>query len=182
MLRVFLRLLLLIGAVIAVIWLIGSLLPRSFSISQSIRIDAPASEVFSQVNNLHRWLKWSPWSTEILGSDKIHVGEPSQGKGAKMSWDDPRGPGKLWLTESVRPERIGYEFDMGSFQGIRGEFAFVETNGDTKLTWTCAGRLPGGPFYGFFGFMVHGGLKQQFQKSLEKLKALCENDAPSVTE
>ena len=175
MLKVFLRLILLICVLLAVVAGIGSLLPRQFSIEQQVDIDAAADVVFAKVNDLHYWMHWSPWRSEVLGGSAIQVGEPFAGSGAKMHWDDPRGEGKLWLTESEPSERIGYEFSAAGFREVRGEFRFVEISDGTQVTWTCRGRLPKGPFYGFFGFMFRGEMERQFQGSLQRLKSACES-------
>lgn len=177
MLRVFLRLLLLIGFFVALIAGIGSLLPRKFLIEQKIEVAAPIEVVFGQVNDLHNWQEWSPWRSELLGGELIQIGEPFAGSGAKMSWNDPRGAGKLWLTDSQVPNRIAYEFMAAGFREIRGEFRFTPEETGTRVTWTCRGQLPGGPFYGFFGFMFRGEMERQFQTSLQRLKAASESQA-----
>ncbi len=175
MLKVFLRLLLLIGFCLAVVAGIGSLLPRQFLIEQQVDIGAPVDAVFAKVNDLHHWLLWSPWRSELLGATAIQVGEPFAGSGAKMRWEDPRGAGKLWLTESERLDRIAFEFTAAGFHEVRGEFRFNEKRNGTQVTWACRGKLPAGPFYGFFGFMFRGEMERQFQASLQRLKVSCES-------
>ena len=155
MLRVFLRLLALVALLILLIAGIGSMLPREYSIEQQVDIGAPVDAVFAKVNDLHHWLLWSPWRSELLGATAIQVGEPFAGSGAKMRWEDPRGAGKLWLTESEPLDRIAFEFTAAGFREVRGEFRFNEKRNETQVIWTCRGKLPAGPFFGFFGF-VHG--------------------------
>ncbi len=174
MLRVFVRLLAVVALLILLIVGIGSLLPREYSFEQSTQIAAPADVVFSRVNDLHHWLKWSPWRTETLGSDNVQVGEPFAGNGAKLHWEDPRGTGKLWLTESEPTERIAYEMVVAQFRDTRGEFLFADRDGMTEVTWKSRGRLPGGPFYGYLGGMFRAEMERQFQMSLQRLKTDCE--------
>jgi hypothetical protein len=173
-LRVFIRLLALVALFVLLIAGIGSLLPREYSFEQSTLIAAPTDVVFGRVNDLHYWLKWSPWRTETLGSDKVQVGEPFAGTGAKLHWEDPRGPGKLWFTESDPPVRIAYEMVFAQFRDTRGEFLLVDRGEMTEVTWKSRGRLPSGPFYGYLRGLYRSGMERQFQLSLQRLKTECE--------
>ena len=175
MLRVFIRLLALVAALVLLVVGIGSSLPRGFSLEQSIQISAPADVVFNQVNDLHYWLKWSPWRTELLTADKVQVGEPFAGSGAKLNWEDPRGVGKLWLTESEPPKRITYEMVIAQFRDVQGEFTLDDRDGSTNVTWKCHGKLPGAWFYGFLGGVYRVEMERQFQMSLQRLKIDCES-------
>lgn len=174
MLQVFLRLVAVIVVLILLVAGIGSLLPRDFVFQQSTEISAPVDVVFDRVNDLHHWLSWSPWRTETVGSDNVQVGEPFAGSGAKLHWQDPRGTGKLWFTDSERPERIAFELSIAQFQDVRGEFRFTTVDGKTKVTWRCQGRLPSGPFYGFLGGVFRSEMERQFAVSLQRLKSDCE--------
>ena len=40
---------------------IGLMLPTNFLVSRSIVIDAPASKIHSNLNDLNKWPEWSPW-------------------------------------------------------------------------------------------------------------------------
>jgi uncharacterized membrane protein len=172
--QVLLRLTLVVAAGIGMVLLVGAILPREFAIEQEVDIAAPRPAVFAQVNDLHRWLTWSPWRAEVIGAERIQIGEPASGEGAKMLWEDPRGQGKLWLTQSDPPSTVAYNSNLAQFQGIRGEFRLAEIPSGTRVTWTSQGRLPGGPFYGYFRYFFGAEMERQFQASLHRLKADCE--------
>jgi hypothetical protein len=145
MLRVFIRLLALVALFVLLIAGIGSLLPREYSFEQSTLIAAPTDVVFGRVNDLHYWLKWSPWRTETL-----------------------------WFTESDPPVRIAYEMVFAQFRDTRGEFLLVDRGEMTEVTWKSRGRLPSGPFYGYLRGLYRSGMERQFQLSLQRLKTECE--------
>jgi hypothetical protein len=44
----------------------------------------------------------------------------------------------------------------------------------TKVVWSSQGKLPGGPFYGFFSPFFANGMKQQYDQSLLRLKKMVE--------
>lgn len=176
---VFFRLLAVLAGFILLIAGIGSLLPREFSLEQSIEIAAPIEVVFQRVNDLNRWLEWSPWRSENLGADKIQIGEPSAGSGAKFRWEDPRGPGKLWLSDSEPNRRVEYSLSVAQFQEVRGEFLLDGGDGTTIVTWKCRGKLPGGPFYGYLRGLFGAEMRRQFQASLQRLKDECETNRTS---
>jgi hypothetical protein len=177
MLKIWFRLLMLVGFFVVLIAAIGSFLPRSFSLRQEIQIAATVEQVFDRVNNLHQWSQWSPWRIETLGAANIQVGDPFSGTGARMRWEDPRGPGELWFQQVDEPRRIDYAFSFARFEDLRGIFSFESTENGTTLVWQCSGRLPPGPFYGYFAGLFRGEMDRQFAESLQRLKALCEAPA-----
>src|SRR5688572_30446386 len=87
--------------IIAAIMAYAATKPDDFKVSRSAIMNAPASEIFEQVNNLKAWDSWSPWAN--LDPDaKITYAGPEAGVGAKMSWDGNMevGKGSLVITES----------------------------------------------------------------------------------
>ncbi len=171
MLRIYARLVLLFAALVGIVLLVGSLLPRSFHVEQSITISANTKTVFDQISDLHRWLKWSPWSVSIpkLGAEVKPLADGS----VSLRWHDPRGEGELWLTEIEPAHSVRFRMSMGRFKGVQGEISLTEDN-PTRVRWTFDGSLPAGPFYGYFQVFFRGGMQQQMLASLNRLKQLCE--------
>lgn len=175
MTKYFLRLLLLVGAIIGVIAIIGSLLPRAYSFSSEIEIQASPETIFPKINSLSQWQSWSlQWNpAKIEGLQINYSGEP-EGVGATQNWTDIRGDGKLWITKSVPQQSVTYESLFDNFPKMTSTMELVPDGGNTRVVWSSEGRLPGGPFYGFFGsfFSIH--MKAEYERSLEKLKMICE--------
>ncbi len=181
MAKYYFRLALLVAAIIGFFALIGSLLPRSYSFSSEIAIAETPHKLFPQINSLRNWQNWSrQWNpTEIEGLTIQYNGEPT-GVGAAQTWSDIRGNGKLWITESNPDQSIKYEMDFAGFPRMSSQIELVAGNSDseqplTLVRWSSEGKLPGGPFYGYFGSFFSSQMKTQYEMSLEKLKEYAES-------
>jgi len=175
MLKYFFRLILLIAAVIGIVALIGSLLPRDYDFESQVNIVAPPSAIFDKIDNLENWQEWSKQfnPVEIEGLEIKYSG-PDSGVGAIQTWTDPRGKGKLWITNSVPFQEIDYSVIFGEFPEMESRIEFSDQGASTQVTWSSKGSLPGGPFYGFFGAFFPTHMKDQYNRSLEKLKTVVE--------
>ncbi|MEM7456833.1 MAG: SRPBCC family protein [Planctomycetota bacterium] len=153
---------------------IGMILPRDYDIRSQVEIDAPAEEVFARINSLPEWRSWSPWnSSDLTGLGIRYSGEES-GTGSVQTWSDPRGEGKLWLTESTPHESVSYSMEFANFPKLDGNFNLAQSGDKTTVTWSSTGTLPSGPFYGFFAGMFTNGMKTEYDKGLARLKEVCE--------
>lgn len=56
------KVLLVLVALIAVFAVVVALQPSEFHVERTVMIDAPASKVFGEVNDFHKWDAWSPWA------------------------------------------------------------------------------------------------------------------------
>ena len=131
--------------------------------------------VFALINELQQWESWSPWSPERIEALKVTYGTPNAGKGASQSWTEPRGSGKLWITETEPGLRVAYEMKFGDFPEMSSEFN-IEAIDDShcKVIWTSAGKLPGGPFYGYLSFIFESGMQYEYDQGLSRLKEVAE--------
>jgi hypothetical protein len=186
MLKYFFRLLLLIACVIGFFALIGSLLPRSYDFERSIVINVPAEEIFPLLNSPQRWPEWSrQWGGELaeqLDLDIQYNGEAA-GVGAAQTWSDPRGSGKLWITESTPNELVEFEVLLANFPPMTSQLE-LNPNSETatRVTWHSEGTLPGGPFYGYFGGFFSTQMGYEYENSLTKLKSVLEKKAEKPSE
>ena len=165
----FARLLLLVAVIVGIVLLIGTCLPRSFNVRQSIVIDAPPQLVYAQLADLSQWLKWSPWSQfpAEVESTSDRQGETR----TALVWQDPRGDGRLWLT-ALEPDRsVDYRMDFGGFRDLAGRIS-LSPRQPTRVTWTIDGALPAGPFYGYFRLFFHREMERQMALSLARLQTL----------
>jgi len=105
-------------------------------------------------------------SIEYSGADS--------GVGAVQTWTDPRGDGKLWITRSEPFQGIDYQVIFGNFPEMDSRIELSAQGPSTQVTWSSKGSLPGGPFYGFFGTFFSTHMKDQYNRSLEKLKTVVE--------
>ena len=137
------KILLLLAAVIAVILVVAAFRPTHFSIQRSTAIAAPAALVYAQVNNLHTWQDFSPW-TKLDPNAKISYAGPVEGTGAVFAWsgNSDVGEGKMTITESRPAEAVRFRLDfVKPMEGTSNvEFAFKQAGGQTTVTWTMSGE------------------------------------------
>ncbi len=117
--------------------------PADFSVSRSIRLSAPVSRVFAQVNILRNWDAWSPWAKLDPEAERIFEG-PDAGVGAVMRWSGNRqvGVGNMTLTESHPDELIRFRLEfLRPFRATNtSEFVFSVEGDQVVLTWTMRGH------------------------------------------
>lgn len=183
MAKYYFRLALLVGAIVGFFAIIGSVLPRSYSFSTEIEITAEPAMVFAKINSLRSWQEWSrQWNPDEIADLEIQYNGEPVGAGAAQSWTDIRGNGKLWITASQLNESIEYEMKFAKFPTMTSqiELSPVTTGEQDKAThvrWSSQGRLPSGPFYGYFGAFFSAQMKSEYEKSLKKLKSILEPES-----
>ena len=117
--------------------------PSEFRVTRSATLTAAPADVFSQVNDFHKWQAWSPWA-KLDPAAKNSFEGPESGNGAVFRWAGNRdvGEGKMTITES-RPNDL-IRFNLEFFQPMAGmsftEFNFKPEGTGTHVTWTMSGQ------------------------------------------
>ncbi len=182
MANLLLRIFLAVSFVILVIAVIGSLLPRDFQTSTSVVIQATPEQVFPYVSDLQRWQSWSPWNAHDNSQLTVELGASTTGVGATQTWSEPRGEGKLWITAVDPPGSIGFSSRFSNWPQMDSSIDLHAEGNATRVTWRSAGSMPGGPFYGWLGMMFSSSLDEEYNKSLQRLRATVDRNlanAPS---
>jgi hypothetical protein len=175
MINLLVRVVLAAAGLVGLFLLIGSLLPRSFETSSSVSINAPASQIFPCLNDLRQWQAWSPWNAHAIPGLSVEIGNPSSGVGATQTWVEPRGEGKLWITDVVETEQVKFKSRFANFPEMESSIVLKPEAGNaTQVSWASRGSLPGGPFYGWFGLSFSSALQEEYNKSLSRLKETVE--------
>jgi hypothetical protein len=132
-----------LAAVLAVLIVVIATRPGKFRVVRSATMSAPASAVFAQVNDFHKWETWSPWAKLDPGCKNSFEG-PSAGKGAIFRWDGDKnvGAGSMTILESRPSELIRIQLDfIRPFAGTSDvEFTFKPQGERTAVTWSIAGK------------------------------------------
>jgi uncharacterized protein YndB with AHSA1/START domain len=136
------KILLALAAVIVLVLIVAAFQPDDFRVMRSTTISAPASVVFAQVNDFHKWESWSPWEKADPAIRKTFTGAPA-GTGAVYSWAGNRnvGEGRCTITES-RPDeliRIRLDFIKPFASVCTTEYTFKAEGRGTTVTWSMAG-------------------------------------------
>jgi hypothetical protein len=140
-------------------------------------VNAPASAVFAQINNLRNWESWSPWD-DLDPNARIELSDNVEGEGATMHWEGNKdmGEGRMIITESQPNALIRYDLEfIKPFPGTsKSEFALTEENGQTKVEWSMYGKSNFMAKAMHLIFNCEKMIGEQFDKGLGDLKAVAE--------
>ncbi|MEC9367727.1 MAG: SRPBCC family protein [Pseudomonadota bacterium] len=156
----------------AVLVAVAFALPRHVVVARSIDINAPESDVFPYVNNLEKFLTWSPWAAFDPKTVYQFTG-PEQGKGAHMQWksDHPQvGTGSQEIVESKRNEYVQVALDFGDMGKASAHYRLAPSGAGTRVTWGFDTDLGNNPLSRWMGLMVARGVAQDYERGLERLK------------
>jgi uncharacterized protein YndB with AHSA1/START domain len=134
--------LIVIAVIVVAFVVVVALQPSEFRVARSATIAAPATVVFAQVNDFHKWEAWSPWA-KLDPAAKNSFEGPSAGTGAIFRWsgNNEVGEGSMTITES-RPSnliRIKLDFTKPFEATNTTEFTFEPKGSQTVVTWSMSG-------------------------------------------
>ncbi len=117
--------------------------PSHYRVVRTVTMAAPASMVFAQVNDFHRWGEWNPWAKLDPAMKQSFEGAPA-GPGAVYTWAGNKevGEGRMTVTES-RPDelvRISLQFLKPFAATSTAEFTFRPDGDRTAVTWSMVGE------------------------------------------
>jgi hypothetical protein len=180
------KILLAVVAIVVVFIVVVALQPSEFRVERSTMIDAPAADVFAQVNDFHAWQAWSPWAKLDPAAKSSYEGHAA-GTGAIFRWsgNSEVGEGSMKIIESQPNDlvKIALEFIRPFSSNNSVEFSFQPEAEQTKVTWAMSGHNSFmGKAFGLFMNMdkMVGG---EFDQGLAQMKAVMEtakNKKPTV--
>jgi uncharacterized protein YndB with AHSA1/START domain len=137
------KVLLALGALIAVFLIVVATRPATFHVERSASTSAPAAVVFPLVSDFHRWAEWSPWEKLDPAMKKSFEGGP--GIGAKYAWEgnDKVGQGQMTITDMRPPEQLTLKLEFKKpFEATNTTtFTFKPApNGGTQIVWAMDGN------------------------------------------
>ena len=177
------RILLVVAAIVTVLAIMIATRPAAFRIERSITIAAPASLVYSHIENLRAWSAWSPYDKLDPAAQKSYLG-PAAGPGAIMHYAGKKaGEGKMTIT-SVHPNElvaVRAEFIKPFTATNEIEFTLKPAVNGITVTWAMSGR--NGFVFKAFGLVVNVDrmIGTEFERGLTDLKRLSEAEAPRAT-
>lgn len=169
-----------IGVIILIAGIIGIFLPKEFSVSRSININASNESIHYFVGNLDHWEQWTTWKIDD-SSMVVFKGTKSHGVGASQSWKGDSGEGKLEFTESSPNKGIVYDlyFDGGNQKSVSSMLYSKDKNdtsdtNSTRVTWNMSGSMDVPVLGGYFSMMMDGMIGKMFDRGLLRLKSISE--------
>jgi hypothetical protein len=172
--RFFLRLIAAVLMLIGLVLVVGTFLPRDYELQTEMDFAASPEEIFPYLNNLKAWQEWTSYNSEINPQLELTMGPIDEGVDASQSWVETRGSGKLWITQSIPNQQVDYTVEFANFPTMNSSLELLPVSSGTLVTWKSHGRLPRGPFYGWFGRYFSGILEADYRNSLERLKRIIE--------
>ena len=164
---------------IAVVLVLTSRKPDTFSVGREIDIKAPPETIFALINAFHQWRSWSPWEKKDPAMKRSFSGAAS-GKGSVYGWDGNKnvGSGRMEILEAA-PTRIVIKLDfIKPFEGHNtAEFTLLPRGHTTHVGWLMHGPS------NFFAKIMHvfinmdAMIGKDFVAGLANLKRVTETHA-----
>lgn len=174
-----------LGVLIGLVLLLGIIAPKEMKTARSITINAPMEKVFSTVNDLTSWEKWSPWK-EMDPESVMTMGEKTEGAGAYYTWKGEKtGSGKMTIEESQLNERILVNVEFDGMGTAKAPFTFTRADDGIQVSWGFNAEMP----FPMNAMLLFVDMEEQtgkdFERGLTNLKNLIEkeenNNSPKQT-
>lgn len=167
---------LVLGAVMLLIILVGFFLPTRWSVSRSVVIEAAPAEIHPHVENFRQWQAWVNWDAASDPSLKIEYEGPESGVGAVYRWQGQKmGRGELTITESNPEKGVWLDEKIESdTRNARGSITYEVVPEGTRVTWLDEGETGGKPVAGYFIPLMNQILGDHFEEGLRRLKGIVE--------
>ncbi|MFZ4542184.1 MAG: SRPBCC family protein [Rickettsiales bacterium] len=169
------RILLFFAVVMAFVAILAATQPADYRVERSLSMKATPAAIYAQVNDLHKWERWSPWA-RIDPNAKSSFNGPDSGKGASMSWDGNMdvGKGTMTISESMPNKSVQLKlvFDKPLPGEADSEILLTPEASGTKVTWSMSGKKD---FMGkLMGLIMDCDkmIGDQYEKGLANLKAV----------
>lgn len=158
---------------------IGFFLPKPESIEIVKTINCKPNQVFTLVNELKNWEKWSPWM-EKDPEMKLSYSDSSFGPGASYSWagNSQVGFGKLTILSTTENQQINMMLKYADYPETPCSFKIEPLDNGSKVAWS----INSGYSKNWFGKNILGGykyimmnhfMKIDFGRGIDNIEAIC---------
>ncbi len=161
-----------LAALVLVLALVGFLLPRQYRVERTRVIKASPDAVLAQVADLKAWKNWGAWQERDPGM-KMSFSTPSTGVGAWSSWiSEKEGSGKMVITAQTK-DKVVYTLEFEGFDmKSTGMVELKPDAGGTKVVWSDAGDLGANPMHRWFGLFLDKMIGPDFERGLANMDKL----------
>jgi uncharacterized protein YndB with AHSA1/START domain len=167
----------LLALAVAVVLVLASRKPDTFSVHRSTAIKAPPEKIYPLIADFRNWGPWSPWERKDPAMKRSFSGAES-GKGAGYAWEGNKdvGKGSMKVAEAVPPSKVVLNLDFEKpFEAHNMVTFTLAPKGDTtEVVWSMEGPTP------FIGKIMHVFMDMDrmvggdFEAGLANLKAAAE--------
>lgn len=166
------KVLIILGVIIALIVIVGFLLPTTYHVERTRVVAAPPEALYAVVNDFKQWPKWDPWAGKDATMKYTYEGSPT-GVGAVQHYtSENSGEGTIRIVESEpgRMVKMEMDFKMGDEKLPTATYTFEPIgDGKTKVTWSMDGETAMRPIGSYFGLMMDSMIGGDFERGLENL-------------
>jgi uncharacterized protein YndB with AHSA1/START domain len=167
---------------LALLIVIGVLLPSASHVERNILIDAPAGRIFPHLNGMRAFHGWSPWA-EVDPDTRYEFSGPDQGVGSRMVWqsgDGRVGHGSQQITASIPTERVEMQLEFGDKGDGTATFLLEPAGDATRVRWQFRTQFGWDLFGRYVGLMLDSMIGAAYDKGLRTLKAQIEQTPKRV--
>lgn len=165
-----------LGLFLLALILFSFLISSEIKVKRSIVVNAPMDRVFEQVNDLRNWEKWSPWK-RMDPTMVMTFSNPPVGQNAFYKWESQNkrmGNGTMTLTRVVNNEEVVTALEADSWGKSSARFTFAHKGDGIEVSWSMENNVGWLPWNKYFGMMMRGELKKQFDEGLKGMKFYAE--------
>ena len=171
----FIRILMWLLFVLALFILSAYLLPRKVEVERTKNIEAPPRIVFSQINDLHNWEKWSAWHIADPNL-KIQFINHGVGQDAGFIWNSSMreiGDGRLMINQSTPYDSILCNLQFPDKREAKCKFTLKNKRETTLLRWIFVFDRGFNPFARWTGLLLGNTFGHKLEEGLDYLSTVC---------
>lgn len=176
--KIFKKILIVIAILLLVISAIGLLFfPSHIHVERSVVIDQNRSMVYDFTTDLKNYQQWSPWY-ELDTAAVYTYSNVTSGAGAAMSWEskvDKVGSGTMTITDVVKDSMVALDLNFMKNGVAKGSYFYSDEGSGTKMTWGLDFEAGMNPLLRIMGKFMDKMVGPDFDRGLNKLKALMES-------
>lgn len=162
---------------IAIFFIGGTLLPKTYSVSRSTHIAATDTLVYKNIADFNEFLKWNAWS-KMDTTSKYELKGTAEQVGHQYHWKGEKsGEGEMIIVSASPYQQVKMDLKfIKPFESLANvTFDLSKEANGTKVTWTMSGD---NNIIGRWMCLVMGGMDKMigkdFESGLQSLKEMSE--------
>ena len=162
-------------SLIALFFIIGLFLPKTYRVERSIVVNAPDSVVYKNISDFNNFLKWNPWS-KMEPSAKVDISGPVSQPGHLYKWEGKEtGTGQMEIRNVEPSKLVDIELSfLKPFESTANTTFQLDPNPQgIKVTWIMQGTNKT-VMEKWMGLSMGSMIGKDFEDGLQNLKELSE--------
>jgi hypothetical protein len=171
-------------SIILLLVVIGVLLPSSYHVERSIRINSSSKTIFPYLNNLQKWSSWTSLNVNKDYSLEQQFSGSTQGIGSEMAYHgDKLGKGKIKIVDNELDDHVTFSLLINNRFNTDGNIKIEsKSETDSKVIITLDGDVGFHLPNRYIILMMNNIAGSLFEESLNRLKMVAEAKKSQSTE